>query len=889
MKKFFHTSLTFLTIVGLAVSQFATLAQAVATSVIFSDGFEDTTAFANWTNFTSKWDVISNTPGAHTGSKRAEVKGNTSNNSLQRAQPTTDYTSITLSYWYKINSTLEADDHVLVQWSSDSTNWNTLQDITNASSGNWIQNTVSLPNTASDKSGFVFRFIASLDAGNDVVSFDDIQLSGVSTQKITPTLTWATPSPIVQGTALSATQLNATTNSDSAISYSPSLGTVLPFGNNTLTATISTTTTYKGASTSVIINILDVVAPTIASHADITGVEATSNAGATVTFTAPNSTDNADGVLPALCSPTSGNTFPLGTTSVTCSKTDSSGNTATPVQFSVTVVDTTAPTLTLSGSNPQVIPLGKSYSELGATATDNYDANPAVIINTGTLDTNVLGSYIISYSVTDSASNQSSATRTVQVTDQEAPAINLLGANPQTIEIGTSYTELGAEVIDNSDTGLSATMNTSNVNTAQLGNYTVVYTAMDTAGNGSTTTRPVNVTDTIAPTITLNGSATTTIKVGATYNELGATATDNSGEALKVSVTGSVNNTLVGTYTITYIVNDSSKNTATSTRTVLVEPLATDASLSSLSLSVGNISPAFSSSTLAYTATLPFGTQTVPITLATKNDTNATVNISPATTFITPNNITTVTVTAENTSITTTYTVTLSVAIAPDTTAPTITILGNNPENIFVGTTYTDAGATSTDETDGDLTSLIQTANNVSTTTAGTYTVVYTVSDMTGNTASSTRTVNVANVPVVPSPTPSSNGGGGGGGSSFYPVVIGTPIPGFTTQTQGASIASSLNEIPEESGGAPAGPLTIAIGNGATSGTDEIANQPETTGGTPGVPASTSTAEQTNQSASILESLGNIITFGTGNFLTTLGGLIIILGGVYYFLIRKRN
>ena len=67
-----------------------------------------------------------------------------------------------------------------------------------------------------------------------------------------------------------------------------------------------------------------------------------------------------------------------------------------------------------------------------------------------------------------------------------------------------------------------------------------------------------------------------------------------------------------------------------------------------------------------------------------------------------------------------------------------------------IGDTYTDAGATAIDNIDGDLTSSIVTVNPVDTSTAGTYTVTYNVSDAAGNAAEEvTRTVFVDDFPVI--------------------------------------------------------------------------------------------------------------------------------------------
>jgi hypothetical protein len=61
-----------------------------------------------------------------------------------------------------------------------------------------------------------------------------------------------------------------------------------------------------------------------------------------VEFTTPAATDAVDGDVPTTCNPVSGSTFPLGTTTVTCTATDTAGNTASST-FPVTVMDTTAP------------------------------------------------------------------------------------------------------------------------------------------------------------------------------------------------------------------------------------------------------------------------------------------------------------------------------------------------------------------------------------------------------------------------------------------------------------------------------------------------------------------------------------------------------------------
>ena len=84
--------------------------------------------------------------------------------------------------------------------------------------------------------------------------------------------------------------------------------------------------------------------------------------------------------------------------------------------------------------------------------------------------------------------------------------------------------------------------------------------------------------------------------------------------------------------------------------------------------------------------------------------------------------------------------------IDADTTKPVITLLGNKTVTIAKDATYNDAGAIATDNVDNRtlLTRAIVVENNVDTSTAGTYTVTYNVTDNAGNAAVEvTRTVTV--------------------------------------------------------------------------------------------------------------------------------------------------
>jgi WD40 repeat protein len=83
--------------------------------------------------------------------------------------------------------------------------------------------------------------------------------------------------------------------------------------------------------------------------------------------------------------------------------------------------------------------------------------------------------------------------------------------------------------------------------------------------------------------------------------------------------------------------------------------------------------------------------------------------------------------------------------VPADVTAPVITLVGDATLELTVGDTYTDAGATAEDDTDGDITADIVVVNPVDTGVVGTYTVTYNVEDAAGNPATEvTRTVTVS-------------------------------------------------------------------------------------------------------------------------------------------------
>jgi regulation of enolase protein 1 (concanavalin A-like superfamily) len=85
--------------------------------------------------------------------------------------------------------------------------------------------------------------LTAVYSGDTVYPQETSAIQTVTVTQATPSITWATPSAITYGTALSATQFDATSTAAGAFAYTPAAGTVLGAGTQTLSATFTPTDT----------------------------------------------------------------------------------------------------------------------------------------------------------------------------------------------------------------------------------------------------------------------------------------------------------------------------------------------------------------------------------------------------------------------------------------------------------------------------------------------------------------------------------------------------------------------------------------------------------------------------------------------------------------------
>ncbi len=259
------------------------------------------------------------------------------------------------------------------------------------------------------------------------------------------------------------------------------------------------------------------------------------------------------------------NTTVVGTYTITYNVTDASGNVADEVTRTVRVVDTQKPVITLEGQPEVIVEVGDTYTDAGAIANDNYDGViTEKIITVNPVDTTVVGTYTITYNVTDANGNKADeVTRTVRVVDTQKPVIKI-DTLFQRLEAGSKYQRVEAQVTDNYDKNIEVTVDTSKLNMNKLGLYDVIYNAVDSSGNAAEpVTVKVQIIDTTAPTIEFaNPADATQVYVrGGKYKVPQFITTDNAGnEDVTIVKSGIVDSSTPGKYTVEYYAVDKTGN-----------------------------------------------------------------------------------------------------------------------------------------------------------------------------------------------------------------------------------------------------------------------------------------------------------------------------------------
>ena len=598
--------------------------------------------------------------------------------------------------------------------------------------------------------------------------------------------------------------------------------------------TITYTVTDAGGGTascsfSVWIKRLDIPASTVTCTTSPTPVNAVAGTcSAPVTLTSPLINDPCNSIVSVVhnsaygtSSSDASGTYPVGTTTVTWTITDTSGNIKTCTQ-TVNVVDTQTPTISCPADVEDQITNGGCNLLSGNVQTPTISDNcgiasltyvlsgatnlvsPSTGLNYANGITYNVGVTTVTYTVTDVNGLTASCTHTVWIKNLNAPKFNVTcrTGTEQSIVVPADPGECEADVtvlspiitnpcneiyaITNDITGTATA-----TGTYLVGTTTITWTIKDASGNLFTCTQTVNVVDTQTPTISCPSDVEDQITNGGcnllSGNVQTPTISDNCGIAsLTYALSGATNlvspstginyangiTYSVGITTVTYTVTDVNGLTASCTHTVWIKNLNAP-KFSSTQPSNVNV-PADPGECQA-DVTVPSPGINNPC-----NELYSSVNDSPYKTSITdasgtyPIGTTTVTwVVTDASGSKATYTQTVTVVdtqVPSFTSCPTDISEPADFEKLFatnvdipVQPTFVADNCTTTlswtivHETTGTVSSSVTTGINYVPTPypqldLGVNTVIYLLSDDSGNTSTCTFTVTITAKPVIDCP-----------------------------------------------------------------------------------------------------------------------------------------
>jgi len=217
-------------------------------------------------------------------------------------------------------------------------------------------------------------------------------------------------------------------------------------------------------------------------------------------FIEPTASDDVDPSPTIICDADPSDFYPLGGTLVTCTAQDASNN-SNQQSFTITVVDTTPPVVTLNGDPAPTIEavIDAPYVDPGASATDAVEGPVTVVVGGDTVDANTPGVYTITYDASDSVPNAATqVTRTVTVQDTTAPVVTppVSITEEATGSAGATVNYTPATATDDVGVTIGPTCTPASGSTFAIGDTIVTCTAEDAAGNIGSATFTITVQDT---------------------------------------------------------------------------------------------------------------------------------------------------------------------------------------------------------------------------------------------------------------------------------------------------------------------------------------------------------------------------------------------------------
>ena len=331
----------------------------------------------------------------------------------------------------------------------------------------------------------------------------------------TPTVSWSAPAPIAYGTALSATQLDATASVPGTFAYTPDIGAVLGAGSQTLSVTFTPTDTtdYGAASATVPLTVTQgTPSVTWANPAAITYGTALSGTQLDATASVPGT---------FAYTPAAGTVLTAGSQNLSVTFTPTDTIDYSPVTTTVPLtVDQASPTVTWA--NPAAITYGTALSATQLDATASVPGTFAYSPAAGTVLTAGSQTLSVTFTPTDTT-DYSPVTATVPLTvDQATPTVTW--ANPAPISYGTALSATQLDATSPVPGTFAYSPSAGTVLTPGSQNLSVTFTPTDTTDYSPvSTTVPLSVTKG-TPTVTWANPAAITFGTALSATQLDASS-----------------------------------------------------------------------------------------------------------------------------------------------------------------------------------------------------------------------------------------------------------------------------------------------------------------------------------------------------------------------------
>ncbi|HEX5788791.1 MAG TPA: HYR domain-containing protein, partial [Woeseiaceae bacterium] len=252
------------------------------------------------------------------------------------------------------------------------------------------------------------------------------------------------------------------------------------------------------ASDDQLVTVTDTAPPVLEQPADIQTVA--SGTRTPVSLTPPAATDLVD-PAPAVTGDMPAEGFPMGTTAVTWTAEDASGNRATVTQ-NVTVTEGNAggPLSLAAPADVAAEATGPTTPIALGTALAGGGTPPYTITNDAPAGGFPLGAAVVTWTVMDAAGGSVSATQAVVVADTTPPALSVPGpvTRTQSSNGGRAAVDLGTASASDSVDAAPVISNDAPADGFPVGTTTVTWTATDASGNSRSATQTVTITAFVA-------------------------------------------------------------------------------------------------------------------------------------------------------------------------------------------------------------------------------------------------------------------------------------------------------------------------------------------------------------------------------------------------------